>query len=315
MDLTQLSNTFSVFSEPTRLRALMVLRTYELSVQELTFVLQVSQSRVSSHLGRLKEVGLIRDRHVGTSTLWRYVVPENDDMDGPHNVWEFMRMSLGSDEAHSADLGRAVAVIHARHQGKSALDHWAGEMEKHYSPGRTWEALANALCGLANLGDVVDLGGGDGAVAQMLAPHARRYTLVDHSDAMLGAAKRRLHKMRQVRLLNQDVHALDLPAHSADLVLLFNLLTDVDDPQAVLQQAARLLRAKGRVVVVTLGNHRHHGAMEEWGHKHPGFAPASLATMLRKAGLDVSSCAITSRERRTPRFSVVTAFAQARTTS
>lgn len=309
MDLAGFADSCGVFCEPARVRALAVLCVHELSVAELQFVLELAQSRVSSHLARLKEAGLVRDRKVGTSTLWRYAEHTSGNGSTAQHVWEDLRPRLEEDAAMQADLQRAQAAVERRQGKQGALEAWAGELEKHYSPGRTWEALARALAGVSQLGDVVDLGGGDGAVAQMLAPHARHYTLVDHSEAMLAAARRRLGKLPHLRLEQQDLHALTLPHASADAVLLFNVLTDVEKPPVVLRNAAALLRPHGRLVVVTLGHHDHAQAMEQWRQRHAGFSPTTLGNMLRRAGLEVLSCAVTSKERRAPRFDVVTAFA------
>ena len=57
--------------DATRLRLCAVLAGYELSVVELTSVLELGQSKVSTHLARLKEQGLVLDRKVGTSSYYR----------------------------------------------------------------------------------------------------------------------------------------------------------------------------------------------------------------------------------------------------
>ena len=50
-----------LLSEPTRVRLLALLGREELTVAELTGVTQLSQSRVSTHLGKLREAGFVRD--------------------------------------------------------------------------------------------------------------------------------------------------------------------------------------------------------------------------------------------------------------
>src|SRR6185503_3550570 len=58
------------FADATRVRLLGLLADGELTVAELTTITELSQSRVSTHLGRLKESGLLRDRRVGTTTYY-----------------------------------------------------------------------------------------------------------------------------------------------------------------------------------------------------------------------------------------------------
>src|SRR5208337_4765780 len=96
-------------------------------------------------------------------------------------VWECVRGEVKG-TLIEADLARADKVVHARDRGLAWPDVAAGTMDRHWSPGRTWESLARALAGLVRLGDVVDLGSGDGSVAQLLATRARSWTCVDRSQ-------------------------------------------------------------------------------------------------------------------------------------
>ena len=77
----------------------------------------------------------------------------------------------------------------------------AGEMERHWSPGRNWESLARAVAGLVRLGDVVDIGSGDGSVAQLLGARAKSWTCVDRSERVLdgGADAARQGEERALR--------------------------------------------------------------------------------------------------------------------
>ena len=97
------------------------------------------------------------------------------------------------------------------------------------------------------------------------------------------------------------------PDDDFDDALLFHALTFVEDPAPVLAEVARVLRPGGRVIVSTLGEHRHHDRASAFGHVRPGFRPADLEDALRAAGFEVASCQITSRERRPPHYEVLTA--------
>src|SRR6476619_2955002 len=76
---------------------------------------------------------------------------------------------------------------------------FAGEMERHYSPGRTWQSLAMGLAALLQLGDVLDVGSGDGAAAASLAPYCRSLTCIDVSERRIAAARERLGHHANVR--------------------------------------------------------------------------------------------------------------------
>jgi DNA-binding transcriptional ArsR family regulator len=301
----QTIEVFQLFAEPTRLRLLAMLAEHELSVSEIVAVTELAQSRVSTHLGKLKEAGLLSDRRVGSSTFYR-MSERIPDM--PNRLWELLRREL-SDEQLSADSERARQIVAARESDSRWPAEVAGEMERHYSPGRTWEATGRAFASMLQLGDVLDLGSGDGTIAELLAPRARSIALVDVNPRVSAAAERRLSAHANVRCLCADMHALPLADATFDQVLLFNALACAEDPQRALRETARVLRPGGQLSLVTLDAHGNLDATAPYGHVQPGFAPSALRKMLIEAGFRVLSCELSSRERRPPRFGVVSAFA------
>jgi ArsR family transcriptional regulator len=206
-------------------------------------------------------------------------------------------------------MKRCEAVLRARKGSGSWPEAVAGEIERHYSPGRTWEATARAFMGLLSLGDVLDVGAGDGTIAQMIAPRARSYVALDASEKLVTAARTRLSGLDTVEARLGDAHALPFADGSFDQVLLLNVLTCAEHPAKVVAEAARVLRRGGTVAVVTLDAHDQAPFTAGYGHLHAGFRPATLRRHLERAGLAVRQCEVTSRERRAPHFAVVTAFA------
>ncbi len=294
-----------LFGDPTRVRLVALLARHELTVAELTSILELPQSRVSTHLGKLRDAGVLHDRRNGASTVYAL----NDArMPAPaRRVWAVIEGEL-DDALLEADAVRADALVRARERG-GWPDTVAGQMERHYSPGRTWEATARAFLGLLQLGDVLDAGSGDGTIAQLLAGRARTITCLDRSEKMLTAARARLAGVDNVRLVRGDLHALPFAGARFDQVLLFNVLTNTTTPPRVVADAARVLRPGGTLALVTLDAHRHGDLTAAYGHVHPGFPPATLRRMLGRAGLAVERCEVTSRERRAPNLNVITAFA------
>ena len=297
----------ALFADPTRVRLVALLAHHELTVAELVSVTQLAQSRVSTHLGRLREAGVLVDRRVGASTV--HALADASMPEDARALWALLSSNL-DDAAVASDRTRAAKAVAARDGHAAWPDAIAGEMERHYSPGRTWESLARGLFGLLQLGDVLDVGCGDGAIAELVAPHARSVTCFDRSEKLLAAAKARLASDRRIRFVLGDAHELPLADASIDAVLLFNVLPCVTTPARVLAEAARVLRPGGRAVVVTLAAHATPELTAPYRHLHPGFRPATLEKMLARAGLEVVSCAVTSRERRPPNFEVVSAFAE-----
>ena len=118
-------------------------------------------------------------------------------------------------------------------------DEVAGQMENHYSPGRTWEATAHGLLGLLSLGEVLDVGSGDGVIARLLAPRASHITCLDQSQVVIDAARARLSARTNVSFDVGDMHRLPYGDASFDQVLLLHVLTYSQDPVQALREAAR----------------------------------------------------------------------------
>jgi DNA-binding transcriptional ArsR family regulator len=300
------ADLLGLLAEPSRVRLLALLAEHELTVNELTSITELGQSRVSTHLGKLREAGLVRDKRVGGSTFYSL---SNGEMPGQaRKLWQLVSGAL-DDEQLAADKQRCAAQLRARRAAARWPESVAGEMERHYSPGRTWEALAGSMIGLLRLGDVLDAGAGDGATAQLVAPRARTITCVDVSETLVDAARVRLAGHANSRCRVADLQDLPFEDGSFDQVLLLNVLPCLKQPGGALTETARVLRPSGTLALVTLGEHEHLDVTSAYGHVHAGFSPATVRRLLRKTGLQVDTCDATSRERRAPYFQVVTAFA------
>ena len=306
MDLATASSVLRLLADPTRVRLLALLEGEELTVAELAAVLHLAQPRVSTHLAKLKEAGLVRDRRAGVSAYYR-ANAEGDEHQ--HALIASLRENI-DDALLREDAERLPAVLANRARAEGWADTVAGDMERHYSPGRTWEALARGMMQLVETGDVLDIASGDGVLAELLAPRARSIVCVDASERVVGAARERLKTFANVEVKVGDMHALDFPAKSFDLVLLMHALTYSENPAAVLTEAARVLRKGGRLLAATLGRHAHRTAVEPFDHRNLGFKPDELRDLAKAAKLDVIACERLTRERRPPHFEVLSLLAR-----
>jgi SAM-dependent methyltransferase len=292
--------------DATRLRLCALLSSCELSVIELTTVLELGQSKVSTHLARLKEQGLVLDRKVGTSSYYRL---NEAGMAAPaRHVWQALLSTL-DDSTVGSDKRRAAQVIEARDKD-SWPERLAGELERHYSPGRTWESLARSFAGLVRADQVLDIGAGDGTVAELIAPRCQRYVCLDISLKLLDAAKKRTRQVAGVAQVCGDMHALPFASGRFDLVLSFNVLAYAEDPGRALDEAVRMVKPAGELVLVTLHKHESLEVAAQYGHRQPGFSARWLKSRLSARGMRVSHCEVSSRERARPHFEVVSCFAQ-----
>jgi len=107
-----------LLADPTRLRLLALLGDEELTVAELVSITELSQSRVSSHLGKLREAGLLRVRPDGASTFYA----RNDAMpDAGRELWSVVQSRL-ADRTLESDKERRAVIVKARAGAGSWLD-------------------------------------------------------------------------------------------------------------------------------------------------------------------------------------------------
>lgn len=302
MDLEAWSTRLKVFADATRVRLLALLAREELTVAELSAITQLAQPRVSTHLAKLKEAGLARDRRAGVSAYYRF---DEDNLDAvQRELWRSLRD--GSDDPLlRQDAERVANVLANRAADQNWADSVAGDMERHYSPGRTWEALARTALPLLETGDVLDIASGDGVLAELLSPHAKRYVCIDTSTRVVAAAGERLRRFPNVEVREGDMHALPFKECSFDLVVLMHALTYSAKPAQAVAEAARVLRRGGRLLLSSLGKHEHKSVVEAYGHVNLGFSEKELRKFAEKAGLDIANAETVTRERRPPHFEVI----------
>jgi SAM-dependent methyltransferase len=303
LNLAHYVEALNLLGDENRIRLCALLRERELCVTDLVRVTGITQPRVSTHLRRLREGGFVRDRRQGAQSFYALSV---DAL--PPAVKVFLDEAAGAaDPTLDGDLKRLFELDAERRGGlpESAVD----ELERDYSPGRTWQSLAVGIAAVLRLGDVLDVGSGDGAAASAFAPYCRSLTCIDTNDRMIDAARERLAKHPHVRTQVADVHQLPFADGSFDVALVFHTLTYAVRPARALAECARVLRPGGRLVVLCLDQHRQAEVTARYGERHPGFSPRAIRALLARANLEVVSAEVACREVKKPRLQVVLAIA------
>src|SRR5262250_643088 len=88
-DLADTADVFQLLGEPTRVRLLSLLAAEEMTVADLAAATDLGQSRVSMHLGKLREARVVSDRKVGVATI--YSLNERGMSSGTKRVWELVQ--------------------------------------------------------------------------------------------------------------------------------------------------------------------------------------------------------------------------------
>jgi ArsR family transcriptional regulator len=285
MSAPALFGQMTALADPTRSRVLLALERNELTVNELTSILQLPQSTVSRHLKMLSAEGWVEARAEGTSRHYRLAGASLDP--AGRRLWNIVRDEVMRTNAAEHDARRTQAVLAERStRSQQFFSTSAGQ----------WDRMRLELFGrradIALLGlfderwTVADLGCGTGAVTQSLAPFVDRVIAIDESSAMLSAAKKRLHGVGNVDIRNGRLESLPIGDGEVDVALVFLVLHYAAEPARVIAEAARVLKPGGRLLVLDMMPHDRQDLRQTMGHLWQGFDPATLGGWMSEAGLE-----------------------------
>lgn len=304
MNLNQL---FKTLSDESRVRLILLLQQQELSVAELSEITHLAQPRVSTHLSHLRKHKLVLVRKQGVSAFYRF----NEALLEEHfsEVLPLIQHHYHNNPLIEEDNQRLREVMNAQAQSNKWVDAVAGDMERHYSPGRTWEATTRVIAKLARMGSVLDIGSGDGVLAELMSQQCEHYTCADNNAKAIEAAKQRLKAAQNVTFSTCDMHSLPFENDEFDCVMLLHVLTYSHKPQVAIAEALRVLKPNGQLLISTLFKHKHQEVKETYGHINLGFDTQELMEWCEQAGATGATANITSQEQKTPNFKIITATA------
>ncbi len=277
--------------ESTRLRLLAILGESELSVSEITHILRQSQPRVSRHLKLLTDAGLITRFREGSWVFYR-LETRGEGGDFAHHLLDFLP---GDDPVVVRDRERLEDVRRERAEAAAAYfrenaPQW-DEIRALYVPEADVESAIVDLMGEGPLPLLIDLGTGTGRMLELFSGRADTAIGYDISHDMLNVARANLETRGRANCHVRfgDILSLPEPAGSADAVLIHQVLHYLDDPRAAVQEAARLLRPGGRLVIVDFAPHEEESLRESHAHRRLGFPRAEMADFVSAAGLDMAA--------------------------
>jgi ArsR family transcriptional regulator len=146
----------------------------------------------------------------------------------------------------------------------------------------------------------------------MLARQAERVIAVDLSPKMVefGSELARRHDLKNLEYRLGDIEEPPLDDASVDLAFLSQALHHAGSPQKALDQAFRIVKPGGQLVVLDLLQHSFEEARELYADVWLGFGEGELAAMLEKAGFVEIETAIVDREPEPPNFQTLLAVAR-----
>ncbi|MCL9999572.1 MAG: metalloregulator ArsR/SmtB family transcription factor [Erythrobacter sp.] len=291
-----IEDIFKALGDPTRLRIARLLGTMELAVGELAQVLGQSQPRVSRHVGILCDAGLAERRREGS---WVFLRQSESGSGVIEAVQALLALAEEQEPAFAAlcqaDRKKLAAIRHAREAAAETYfarhaSEWDELRALHSADADVETRLAQALAD-APLGALLDIGTGTGRIAEVFADHAERVVALDKNLEMLRVARAKLQHLpaQRVELVQGDFADLPFPAASFDTVILHQVLHFAPDPAPALAEAARVLRAGGRIAIVDFASHDHEELRTRHQHVRLGFSDRQMAELLRAAGFVASA--------------------------
>ena len=273
--------------EPTRLRILAILALGELTVSELTQVLLQSQPRISRHLKLLADAGLIVRYPEGSWVFYR--------LDESARLGDLLAEIIASLPQGDHELQRdreRLAEVRAERAARAQAYFAANaaqwdSLRANHIPETAIEERMGELIGGRDIDLLVDLGTGTGRMLEIFGTRASRAVGFDISPDMLTIARAKLDELaaENCQVRQGDCANVPLEDNVADIVILHQVLHFLDDPQRAVNEAARITRPGGCVLIADFGPHEMEDLRNEHAHRRLGFADDEMNHMLRAAGL------------------------------
>ncbi|HWK13621.1 MAG TPA: metalloregulator ArsR/SmtB family transcription factor [Rhizobiaceae bacterium] len=287
--LDRMVDTLKAAAESSRLRILLLLSHGDLTVSDVTEILNQSQPRVSRHLKLLLDAGLIERYQEGSWAYFRL----SDAEAAPEFVQSMLALVARSDAVVARDAERLAAV--KRRRQLRAVEYFsrnAGSWDRIRSlhvPDAAVEAAMIEIVGDRPFQAMADLGTGTGRLLEIFAPLYRRGVGIDLSREMLTVARANLDRagIAHAQVRQGDLFAPPVERDQFDLVTMHQVLHYLEDPASAVKEAAQLLRPAGRLLIVDFAPHKLEFLRDEHAHLRLGFSDRQIEDWMKEAGLDL----------------------------
>lgn len=261
----QLATQLKALAEPVRMRLVALCRQGECSVSELTEVIGLSQPRVSQHLKQLCEAGILRKFRDGKWVFYRVTARRSSDSASRRRLLELIPVEepvFRQDHSRLRELrgdSGAADIEQSERQGDRVL----------------YKALVE-LTVTAQVGDLLDIGCGRGQILKLLGTRANRAVGIDiDADATrLARTELMLAGLPNCSLRSGDMYRLPFADAEFDTIVLDDVVATAKHPVRAMTEARRVLRPKGRLIVLLAV-----------GDRSPTEIQEQLAEWSRAAGL------------------------------
>ncbi len=286
-DIEERWQLYRVLADPMRLRVLALTAAEELSIGEVSELLEQPQPNVSRHVSLLRDTGLVETRRQGKRVMARSVaIALNDAV-----VADALAAGRRLCEAEGI-LARIHQVVGARDESGRAFFERSDHSTRHTQLAEELPSYGFAIaCLVPNRRLAVDVGTGDGSLLDLLAPIFDTVIAVDRSEVQLGRARARAKSRGydNVRVLRDEVGGASLRrvvGSGADLVVAARFLHHAPRPREAVSELAALVVPGGALTLIDYERHEDESMREEQADVWLGFESDELKEFALDAGLD-----------------------------
>ncbi len=275
---------FKALADETRLRLLNLLRKKELNVNEIVSVLAMGQSRISRHLKILNESGLLESRRDGLWVFYRAASGREGS-----KLIECLADFLDREENRESDFARLEEMMR---EGAARKKEYFDAIAPDWEDIRAdilgdFDAARVILPYIRKEDRVADLGCGTGEVLLQLQTRGHDCIGVDRSPRMLEMARQRLENI-DADLRIGEIEHLPLREGETDAAVINMVLHHLVEPAAAFEEAARVIRSGGRLIVIDLARHDREELRSRYGHRWLGFDENEMKGLFETAGFTIS---------------------------
>ncbi|MEZ4600465.1 MAG: metalloregulator ArsR/SmtB family transcription factor [Syntrophotaleaceae bacterium] len=276
--------TLKALADSSRLRLLAVLAGGEFTVQELTAILKMGQSRISHHLKVLAREKLVTFNRQGT---WAYYRLQKDNpLFG--EIWPALEKRLHLLPEEAGDRRRLLEVLESRRRRSQFFfdafaEQW-DQLSRQVLPTADYQAQLLGMIPCCRI--LLEVGAGTGGLLPALCNKADRLLVVDHSRAMLDRAIARSEEERlcAIDFRLGDMHHLPLMDGETEWAVLNMVLHHAANPSAVLQELVRTISAGGGLLIADLQRHDQEWTREKMADQWLGFEAREIEEWMMAAG-------------------------------
>ena len=233
-DTEGLISRLKALADPVRMRLVALCGVTECSVSELTLVTGLSQPRISQHLKVLCDADLLQRFREGHFVFYR--------VQGVEEQRQLLSLLPAAEPQFEKDLAKLRDIRAEGDLGAEAIT------ESDRSLHRALVELTVAR----PLGDLLDIGCGQGRILKLLASRAQRSVGVDvdSDQRRLARAELLLAGTPNCTLRKGDMYELPFSSGEFDTIILDDVLLDARDPAAAIGEAQRVLSPGGRMLLL-----------------------------------------------------------------